>query len=180
MLGVGVNHWVADIDGGKLTDFKVRPAEEKDRLGVSILLDTAFGGPSEARLVADLRASGAMALELIAEHDGSCFGYVAFSHMRSPEGLWALSPVAVQQARQGQGIGGELIRQGLDLARRAGATAVIVVGDSQYYRRFGFSLKAAENLSTPFARESTMLYPIVPGSGGMRGALKYPEAFFPE
>ncbi|MDY6861316.1 MAG: N-acetyltransferase [Pseudomonadota bacterium] len=147
---------------------------------MSILLDTAFGGPSEARLVADLRASGAMALELIAEHDGSCFGYVAFSHMRSPEGLWALSPVAVQQARQGQGIGGELIRQGLDLARRAGATAVIVVGDSQYYRRFGFSLKAAENLSTPFAREATMLYPIVPGSGGMRGALKYPEAFFPE
>jgi len=159
---------------------QLRQATEQDRLAISILLDTAFEGPAENRLVAALRESGDMALELVAE-DGEgpegIWGYVAFAELRSPPGWWSLSPVAVLPERQRKGLGGALIREGLDRARRAGAQAVAVLGDPDYYRRFGFSSRAAEKLRTPYSVAHTLLYPIAPGQGGREAILVYPEAF---
>ncbi|WP_176438420.1 GNAT family N-acetyltransferase [Actibacterium lipolyticum] len=156
----------------------LRPATEKDWLSISVLLATVFDSPYEARLVEKLRRDGDMAMELVAVDDGGCYAYIAFAKMLAPQGVWSLSPVAVQQARQGNGVGSEVIRQSLDEARQADANAVIVLGDPDYYGRFGFSLQAAQNLMTPFAQKLTMLYPIAPGTGGMRAAVSYPAAFF--
>ena len=47
----------------------LRPVAQGDVLEISILLDTVFEGPAEARLVQRLRDEGAMALELVAEDD---------------------------------------------------------------------------------------------------------------
>ncbi len=52
-----------------------------------------------------------------------------------------------------------------------------MVGGAAYYGRFGFSLKAAENVTTPYAREFTLVYPIAPGTAGARERLVYPESF---
>lgn len=156
---------------------ELREIEAKDHIFVSILLQTAFERPEESRLVEALRAEGDIALELVAEEDGQVMGHIAFARLVAPEGWWTLSPVCVMQSRQGRGVGGEIIRRGLDLCRQRHAKAVVVVGGSSYYSRFGFSLKAAENLSTPYAREYTLLYPIAPGTGGARERLIYPEPF---
>ena len=72
----------------------LRPFAPDDATAVSILLNTAFDSPSEAQLVASLRAAGDMALELVAEDDTSIYGYIAFCRLREPEGWWSLSPVA--------------------------------------------------------------------------------------
>lgn len=49
-----------------------------------------------------------------------------------------LGPVAVHPTRQGEGLGGLLIRESLNEARRLGWERVLLVGDAPYYRRFGF------------------------------------------
>lgn len=157
---------------------KLRPVAPCDYLEVSILLDTAFEGPAEARLVSRLREENTMALELVAEDDTGILGYIAFVKMHAPEGIWSLSPVAVRQALQGRGVGTELIRHGLDMVRQGHESrGVVVLGAPEYYERFGFSLKAAEDLTTPFAKENTMFYPIAPDAAHLKAALSYPDAF---
>ena len=49
-----------------------------------------------------------------------------------------LGPVAVHPTRQGEGLGGLLIRESLAEARRLGWERVMLVGDAPYYGRFGF------------------------------------------
>lgn len=158
---------------------KLREVTDEDHLFVSVLLRTAFGGPAEERLVERLRAEGDMALELVAEDDdtGEIVGHISFARMTAPEGWWALAPVSVTSTRQNQGIGSEIIRYGLDQCRQRHATAVVVVGAPRYYRRFGFSLKAAEQLESPYPKEFTMLYPIAPHVGTEPALLVYPAAF---
>ena len=50
-----------------------------------------------------------------------------------------LGPVAVHPTRQGEGLGGWLIVEGLDRARALGWDRVMLVGDAPYYARFGFA-----------------------------------------
>lgn len=50
-----------------------------------------------------------------------------------------LGPVAVHPTRQGEGLGGLMIRDVLDRAPKAGWPRVLLVGDAPYYERFGFS-----------------------------------------
>lgn len=49
-----------------------------------------------------------------------------------------LGPVAVHPTRQGEGLGGLLIRDSLTEAVRLGWERVLLVGDVPYYSRFGF------------------------------------------
>lgn len=155
----------------------LRPVQSEDTLSVSVLLSTAFDSPYESQLVARLRDDGDMALELVHSEDGEVLGYIAFARLKSPQDWWSLSPVAVKQSRQGKGIGGELIRYGLDHARQSGAKAVTVLGDPRYYTRFGFTRKAAENLKSGFAGPNFMLYPIAPRTAGAEARIIYPKAF---
>ncbi len=49
-----------------------------------------------------------------------------------------LGPVAVHPTRQGEGLGGFLIRESLLIASAAGWERVLLIGDAPYYGRFGF------------------------------------------
>lgn len=49
-----------------------------------------------------------------------------------------LGPVAVHPTRQGEGLGGYLIRESLAIASAAGWQRVLLIGDAPYYGRFGF------------------------------------------
>lgn len=53
-------------------------------------------------------------------------------------GWFGLGPVAVELKQQGIGIGSKLIRTGLARLRAAGANGCVVLGEPDYYRRFGF------------------------------------------
>lgn len=50
-----------------------------------------------------------------------------------------LGPVAVAEDCRNLGIGGALVRRAIQTARKVGYGAVILVGDPEYYNRFGFS-----------------------------------------
>jgi predicted N-acetyltransferase YhbS len=49
-----------------------------------------------------------------------------------------LGPVAVHPTRQGEGLGGALVRDSLARAEALGWTRVLLVGDAPYYGKFGF------------------------------------------
>ena len=61
--------------------------------------------------------------------------------------------------------------------RRAGASGVVVLGDPDFYTRFGFSKTAAAGLDSPYSRAHTMVYPIAKGANEVTGRLVYPPAF---
>jgi predicted N-acetyltransferase YhbS len=50
-----------------------------------------------------------------------------------------LGPVAVHPTRQGEGLGGLLMREGLARAAEDRWPRTMLVGDEPYYRRFGFT-----------------------------------------
>lgn len=152
----------------------VRHVLPEDRAELRDLLTACFNRPDEARWLEALRDAGDMRLELVWMEGRHIRGHVGFVRHESPAGWWALSLLAVHARHRRRGVAGELIRQGLDLARQNRAKAITVVGEPAYFRRFGFSLKAAANLATPFPVTRTLLYPIRPGMAGVTADLVYP------
>ncbi len=50
-----------------------------------------------------------------------------------------LGPIAVHPTRQGEGLGGQLMRESLEKAKASGWRRVLLVGDAPYYNRHGFT-----------------------------------------
>jgi putative acetyltransferase len=130
----------------------IRPARPADHPAIAQVITAAFGQADEAQLVARLRADGDTVFELVAEEDGAVVGHIFFSRLWADraELYGALAPLAVLPARQGQGLGSQLVKSGLEYAREFGCHGLLVLGDPAYYRRFGFTAAAAAEVSTPY------------------------------
>lgn len=100
----------------------------------------AFSAGDEQDLIEALRKHGALTLSLVAVAGDKVVGHVAFSPARARDSeLWyALGPVAVEPTLQAQGIGSRLINEGIGQLRSMQAAGCILVGDPNYYARFGF------------------------------------------
>jgi len=149
-----------------------RPAEPNDHRAIRELLLAAFGTSEEANLVERLRAHGDAAIEFVVETDGAIAGHILLSPMQAPFRALALAPIAVVPVRQNAGIGGALIRAGLEQARIAGWQAVFVVGEPDYYTRFGFDIALAAPFTSPYAGPYFMALPLndpLPAASGEVG-----------
>ena len=129
----------------------VRAAESADYPAIRGILLAAFPGPDEADLVEQLRVDGDSAIELVAEDGGRIVGHILFSPVHAPFRALALAPVAVAPDRQGEGIGSALIEAGHAIAREQGWEAIFVVGEHEYYRRFGYDPALAAGFASPYA-----------------------------
>lgn len=123
---------------------QIRPADAGDHAGIDALLRAAFPTDSEARLVKALRAADADTLELVAEDHDTIIGMVMFTPVEatgadrtSVIGL-GLAPLAVIDARRQQGIGSALVETGLDFLKALGPPFIAVLGEPDFYARFGF------------------------------------------
>lgn len=133
----------------------IRKETSEDAAEIRHLTDEAFrtvaySNQKEGEIVDALRAAKALTLSLIAEDKGEILGHVAFSPVLiggEDKGWYGLGPVSVRPDRQGEGIGGKLIREGLALLRATGAKGCVLLGDPGYYGRFGF--KADARLKLP-------------------------------
>jgi len=92
-----------------------------------------------------------------------------------------LAPMAVLPALQGQGIGTELVREGVEACRRLGHTIVVVVGHPRFYPRFGFVPAAQYGIRAPFEVPEEAFMVLVLGRPerleGISGLVQYPSAF---
>jgi putative acetyltransferase len=161
----------------------VRPENRGEEEEVRRINEAAFGRPDEADLVDRLRNKGVALASLVAEVEKRVVGHILFSRMSiettgGPVSAVALAPVAVLPEQQRRGIGGELIRHGLDLLRGRGERIVIVLGHPDYYPRFGFSTEKARLLASPFRPEAFLALELKAGAlDGVRGKVRYPDAF---
>lgn len=156
----------------------LREARAADAAAIADLLRAAFGGETEAALVAALRAEGAVAAELVAEGPAGIAGHVMFTW--APVGAAraaALAPLAVAAPARRRGLGAALVREGLARCAAAGATAVLVLGDPGYYARFGF--RPAEGIAgAPWCgHPAFQVLSLVPGLPPPRGEVRYACAF---
>ena len=117
----------------RLTDFDAREA----------LLDAAFGDTryrkSSERLREDrLPAEG---LSFIAAEGRRVIGTARLWNIAVGNGADALllGPVAIAEDCRSQGLGGAMVRRAIQAARKLGHGAIVLVGDPEYYTRFGFS-----------------------------------------
>ncbi len=81
-------------------------------------------------------------VSLVAEDQGVVIGHVAISRVtisNGSEGWYGLGPVAVASARQRQGVGTRLVRHALSELQRLGGAGCVVLGNPDYYVRFGFN-----------------------------------------
>ena len=167
------------------TDLAVRleSGELDERQIVRSINEAAFGRLEEADLVDSLRTEGVVLASLVAVLQGRIVGHILFSRMSieapgRPTPAAALAPMAVLPEYQRQGIGGQLIRHGLDVLRRQGEQIVIVLGHPDYYPRFGFSCEKASSLESPFPRDAFMAMELNSGAlVGIHGKVKYPAPF---
>lgn len=103
----------------------------------------AFGREHEAKLVNRLRGLP-HTLSLVAAVGDAIVGHIFFSPVTLEDVnaknlmVLGLGPVAVRPDHQHQGIGSQLICQGVEQCRQRGSRAVFVLGDPQFYARFGF------------------------------------------
>lgn len=126
--------------GPMATALHIRDESPADVAAIHDVVARAFERADEARLVDALRAAGKATLSLVAEIDGRVVGHVLFSPVTlegAPVAL-GLAPLAVRPETHGQGVGGALVRAGLERCRAAGHVFVVVLGSPDYYGRFGF------------------------------------------
>jgi putative acetyltransferase len=101
----------------------------------------AISHHTEQFIIAALRAANALTVSLVAELNGRVVGHVAFSAVTISDGTrnwYGLGPVSVLPEYQRQGIGKALIQNGISILRGLNAHGCCLVGDPEYYKRFGF------------------------------------------
>lgn len=165
----------------------IRPETAEDYAAIHEVNALAFRRDVEARLIEALRGSPDFIpeLSLVAVEGGRVVGHILFSPMaiETKDGAvpaLALAVLAVRPELQNQGIGSELVRDGLERCRRLGHRIVVVVGHPGYYPRFGFSPARARGLEAPFPvpDEAFLALELVPGAlEGVVGMVRYPPPF---
>ena len=96
---------------------------------------------TEQFIINALRDANALTISLVAEIDGRVVGHIAFSPVIISDGTkdwYGLGPVSVLPDYQKQGIGKSLINEGLSLLKDMSGKGCALVGDPNYYKRFGF------------------------------------------
>jgi len=139
----------------------IRRSVPEDRDAIYALHGAAFPSLAEARLVVALEEDADALLSLVAESAGEIIGHVLFSRMTATAGARtlsaaALAPVAVEASRRYRGIGSALIDAGVGMLGEEGVDYVFVVGDPDYYERFGFDPAVGARFTSPYSGPAWM------------------------
>lgn len=124
----------------------IRNETESDVEVISDVTKTAFenlpiSNHTEQFIINALRAANVLTISLVAEIDGKVVGHIAFSPVTVSDGSrnwYGLGPISVLPEYQKQGIGKSLMHQGFSQLKALGAKGCVLVGDPNYYERFGF------------------------------------------
>jgi len=129
----------------------IRDAVDDDHDALHGLIASAFERDDEAQLMRKLWSECAVEIEMVAETGGAVVGYCAFTPISCKPDLdgllLGLGPLAVAPEHQRQGVGAALVQKGLQECRTRNARLVAVLGDPDYYARFGFEPAAKRKMT---------------------------------
>jgi len=163
----------------------VRTETIEDHESVRRVNELAFARCNEAALVDALRANARPYVSLVAVVHEEVVGHIFFSpvSVESEAGgftAMGLAPMAVLPEHQNQGIGSQLVREGLKECRRIGQNIVVVLGHPNYYPRFGFAPASLKGLRSEYdvPDEVFMVMELTEGAlNGRRGLVKHHPEF---
>ena len=160
----------------------IRYEQRKDRDLIRGVVRQAFAeaphsSGTEPAIVDALRVGGALTISLVAIEGDAIVAHIAISPVVAEDGAsgwFGLGPVSVLPDWQHRGIGSALIREALARLRTSGSAGCVVLGDPNYYGRFGFEHDPALNY-----RDVPAPYFQVLSFSGQRpcGSVEYHAAF---
>ena len=164
------------------TEVEVRDAHPGDAAAIRAVLVAAFPTAQEADLVEQLQRDGDAVLSLVAVEGEVIVGHILMSRMNAVgDGrvyhAVGLAPVAVLPERQNAGIGGMLVRDAVSRMRDQSEELVFLVGEPDYYRRFGFAAATAAPFASRYAGPYFMALALNGAEPPAAGRADYAPAF---
>jgi predicted N-acetyltransferase YhbS len=156
----------------------IRPELPADLAAREALLDVAYGEVRFTKPSERLRERRAPALAFVATDGARLVGTIRLWHVSAGAGRPALllGPLAVHPDVQRRGIGASLIRRAIRAAaRRLDHGAMLLVGDTAYYGRFGFTAErtGALRMPGPYAQDRLLALELAPGAlNGASGLIR--------
>jgi putative acetyltransferase len=165
-----------------LVKLEIRNETAADVPGIEAVTMAAFlnalhTSHTEQFIVSTLRQAGKLAISLVADAGGKVIGHVAVSPVSISDGAadwFGLGPISVLPEHQRRGVGSRLMREALRILRERDAAGCVVLGEPEYYGRFGFQVDP--NLSLQGVPPEYFLA-ISLDSSRPRGTVMYHEAF---
>lgn len=168
-------------------EIEIRNEETKDIEQIRDILCSAFPSEAESKLVDALRTNGMAIISLVAVSAERVLGHILFSPVTitPPSGATppgqakgiGLAPVAVRPDVQSQGIGSQLIRNGLRCCAESGYDYCVVLGDPKYYQRFGFEKASQFGVQNEYGVDEEFMMIDFSKRGVGQGLVKYASEF---
>ena len=122
----------------------IRETQESDLEEVFNLIHSSFSNKAESDLVKQLISDNDVLLNLVIESSNTIIGNVVVSKvtMEPDMGLFCggVAPLSVLPERQSSGIGSQLMKEAIKKSDEMGMDALFLLGDPDYYKRFGFNI----------------------------------------
>lgn len=128
------------------------PLSDASPRAIEALLDAAFGKDRHQKTAYRLRTGGEpiAALSFAIIDDEQPIGSIqCWSVQIGAIRLILVGPVAVHPDRQNEGHGSRLMQRMLEAASQMAEPPMVMVGDAEYYGRFGFSVDATAGWQMP-------------------------------
>ena len=162
----------------------IRTEAPADILVIDRLLKTTFETEAEANLVMALRENSKLTLSLVACNDeGEVVGHAMFTPvtLQGEDLNWqGLAPVSVREDYRKQGIAATMIREGIESLYEFGYPACVVLGDPNYYQRFGFEAAEKHHMQCLWDVPEGVFQVLAIADGELaerRGLIEYSEEF---
>ena len=161
--------------------YDLTPEHPDDWWDVEALYDLCFAPGREAlssyRLRDDVPSVDKLSL-VARDGDGILAGAIRYwPILIGDTSALLLGPVAVHPTRQSEGLGGQLMRASLKIAKAEGWERVMLVGDAPYYGKFGFERLDGVIMPPPTNPERVLGHALQSGAwDGVRGGVRRFEA----
>ena len=127
----------------------IRETRESDLEEVFNLIHAAFGNRSESDLVKQLISDGEVLINLLVESSDTIIGNVVVSKITMEPGIGlfcgGVAPFSVLPDHQSSGVGYKLMTSAINESKKKGMDALFLLGDPNYYKRFGFIVSKLKN-----------------------------------
>ena len=108
---------------------------------VAAFLEAPHTDHTEQFIVKALRDSGVLSVSIVAEGAENIVGHVALSPVTISDGAtdwYGLGPISVLPEHQNKGVGTKLMNAAIKELKSINAYGCVLLGDPDYYHRFGF------------------------------------------
>lgn len=134
--------------------FELSATQPADLPAIENLLDSAFGPNRHSKTSYRYRVGvdPVPGLSFVARSQGLLLGSIAYYPVLiggSSNPALLLGPIAVDPTLHGRGIGASLMHHSLNLAASMNHGLTVLVGDPNYYKRFGFEAASPHGIWMP-------------------------------